>query len=439
MLNGGNGTVQLTRSEIGKCILDGQHLIIYNKKVLRIPSSWLDVHPGGSLALLHFVGRDATPEINAYHNDQILPLVNKYLIGTLAEHGPWDPLLPPIAAGWTRKDDQWFTPTIEALTPPPSKLSLQVQEQHAAAYKMLHKRITDAGLYKTPYLTGYGPELIRYISLGLLSAYAFRHSWLLTSALALGLMWHQPVFFVHDLGHMGVTGNWNLDRLISILVADFIGGLSIGWWVDNHNVHHCTITFLCLVQSLPRLSDKHNDSDPFFAISPSLLSMMLFARFNLYRLSYSSMFYKLFERRHTRGGRWAVGLEFIGIIYHAATSPLHVQIVLSHFGMSTEDLGPVESFPHRQLRTGMDVSCPEQWDFIHGASLMVKEFAEKQGLTYVEFGFVSASHEVLAWSTGQTMAQVASVEAREAVDKKIAQREDAAFARRRVVNSLKET
>lgn len=51
----GCGTVQLTRSEIGKRILDGQHLIIYNNKVVRIPSSWLDVHPGGSLALLREV------------------------------------------------------------------------------------------------------------------------------------------------------------------------------------------------------------------------------------------------------------------------------------------------------------------------------------------------------------------------------------------------
>jgi delta8-fatty-acid desaturase len=52
----------------------------------------------------------------------------------------------------------------------------------------------------------------------------------MTSALFLGLLWHQLVFTVHDLGHMGVTGNWTYDRLIAISLADFIGGLSIGWW-----------------------------------------------------------------------------------------------------------------------------------------------------------------------------------------------------------------
>jgi hypothetical protein len=45
-------------------------------------------------------------------------------------------------------------------------------------------------------------------------------------------MWHQLVFTVHDLGHMGVTHNWTIDRLLAILIADFIGGLSIGWWVE---------------------------------------------------------------------------------------------------------------------------------------------------------------------------------------------------------------
>ena len=46
------------------------------------------------------------------------------------------------------------------------------------------------------------------------------------------MVWHQLVFTVHDLGHMGVTHNWAWDRLMAILIADFIGGLSVSWWVD---------------------------------------------------------------------------------------------------------------------------------------------------------------------------------------------------------------
>jgi len=208
--------------------------------------------------------------------------------------------------------------------------------------------------------------------------------------------------------------------------------------------------------------------------------VMAFARFNLYRRSYDWMVSQISQKRRARGGRWAVALEFAGVfvfwcwfggivlrgcgswqkalayilVSHVTTSPLHVQIVLSHFGMSTEDLGPLESFPGRQLRTTMDVICPDQWAFIHGglhlqvthhlfprlprhnlskASLMAKEFAKEEGLTYVEFGFISANQEVmgvlrevagLVSSLGQQVklvAEVASVEAKEAVDKKIAQ------------------
>jgi hypothetical protein len=42
------------------------------------------------------------------------------------------------------------------------------------------------------------------------------------------------------------------------------------------------------------------------------------------------------------------------------------QIVLSHFSRSTEDLGVLESFPDRQLRTTMDVVCDPSIEFIHG-------------------------------------------------------------------------
>ncbi|KAF5375255.1 hypothetical protein D9758_000346 [Tetrapyrgos nigripes] len=517
--------MSLARDDVSARILQGQHILIYNRHVIRVPGAWLANHPGGDLAILHFVGRDATNEIDAFHADTALIL--RYSIGQLAGDEPWQPLLPPIACGWSRRDDQWLSsastfhpdsaqvllvakdspaiaPTLATITPPPSTLSLQVQHQHAQAYKHLHKRITDAGLYHTPYLSGYGPEFLRYVSLALVSFYAFRTGWIVISALALGLLWHQLMFFAHDLGHMGVTHNWTYDRLISILIANFIGGLSIGWWVDNHNIHH-------LVTNHPS-HDPDIEHLPFFAISPKFFTnlyssyygrilpfdfasrlfvsvqhklfyiVMLFARFNLYRLSYVSLYNKAFDTKRSRGGKWAWRLEMIGIIFfwtwfaglvlrncgswqkallymvvsHVTTSPLHVQIVLSHFSMSTIDLGPTESFPARQLRTTSDVICPESVEFLHGglhlqvahhlfprlprhnlrnASIMIKEFCKEEGLTYAEFGFVKGNQEVIGVlrevagmvkDIGQQIklvADVASVEAREAVNKKMAQGE----------------
>lgn len=62
---------------------------------------------------------------------------------------------------------------------------------------------------------------------------------------------------------------------------------------------------------------------------------------------------------------WWIRVGFV-LISHVTIMPLHVQINLSHWGMSTSDLGETESFPQRQMRTTMDVDCPAWLDFIHG-------------------------------------------------------------------------
>lgn len=264
-------SVLWSRDAVAQRILQGDVLIVFRDHLLRIPNSWLDAHPGGNLALLHFVGRDATDEIEAYHVDDTINFIPRYSIGRiqLSERG-WEPLIPPVMSGWVRKplasgkpawhkeaaavrsavdtelspssqillvqadasEPQDPAPTLETLLPPPTALSPQSQAQHSRAYKELHARIVDAGLYQTPYLTGYGPEIFRYTLLGCLSAYAYSYDWLMASAVLLGLMWHQLVFSAHDLGHMGVTHNWAIDRILGILIADWIGGLSIGWWVQ---------------------------------------------------------------------------------------------------------------------------------------------------------------------------------------------------------------
>lgn len=51
-----------SRREVEGLIADGQTIIIFEDNVLRL-DSWLDKHPGGRLAVLHMVGRDATDEI----------------------------------------------------------------------------------------------------------------------------------------------------------------------------------------------------------------------------------------------------------------------------------------------------------------------------------------------------------------------------------------
>ncbi len=110
--------------------------------------------------------------------------------------------------------------------------------------------------------------------------------------------------------------------------------------------------------------------------------------------------------------------------------------------MSTADLGPVESFPHRQLRTTTDVICPPSLAFFHGglhlqvthhlfprlprhnlrkASLLVKEFAQEQGLVYAEFGFAEGNSEVVGVLRGVAeqvgiVGRVAGAEVKEVIE-----------------------
>ncbi|KAI6162133.1 fatty acid desaturase-domain-containing protein [Pisolithus thermaeus] len=473
-----------SRREVADRILAGDTLVVYGSRLLRIPQAWLNAHPGGSLAILHFVGRDASDEIDAYHSQDTTRKINMFCVGTVETlpYG-WEPFQPPVMLGWTRKqasDDGSFTwhreataipasnipsenllvpnqtsaanrhqsggPSLSDLAPPPSNLSLEVQAQHSAAYKRLHERIIKAGLYKTRYLSGYGPEIARYLFLAFSSAYAYSNNWLITSAACLGFLWHQLVFTVHDLGHMGASCH---------IPCDFIGGLSVGWWVDNHNVHH-------LVTNHPS-HDPDIEHMPFMAISTAFFNslwstyykrtmtfdrfsaflislqhklfyvLLAFGRFNLYVNAYGFLLRTAFDHRKAKGGRWSWWLEVVGVVFfwcwfgallrgcgswkmaltylftsHLATSPLHLQIVLSHFSMSTDDLGPTE--------TTTDVICPPYLAFLHGglhlqvthhlfprlprhnlreASLLVKQFAREQELSYAEFGFVRGNRAVL--------------------------------------------
>lgn len=107
--------------------------------------------------------------------------------------------------------------------------------------------------------------------------------------------------------------------------------------------------------------------------------IMVFGRFNLYRLSWEYLLGGVAPRKGPAS--WYRYLEMVGqvffwtwygygILYHIPSNwgrftffmvshmivaPLHVQLTLSHFAMSTADLGPEESFPQKMLRTTTDI------------------------------------------------------------------------------------
>ncbi|XXH01129.1 hypothetical protein Hte_007480 [Hypoxylon texense] len=341
-------------------------------------------------------------------------------------------------------------------------LDFGTQDAIVAKYRDLARRIEAADLYRCNYWA-YAIEGTRYSLLfGL--AFLFLHwGWYVTSAMFLGAVWHQLVFTAHDAGHMGITHDYHTDSVIGIIIADFLGGLSIGWWKHNHNVHH-------IVTNAPE-HDPDIEHMPFLAVSHRFFSSMrstyydrvmeydavakmtlrvqpytyyillLFGRLNLYRLSWD---YLIMGKGPRKGAAWwhrwleLAGHIFFwswygyGILYksiptngdrflfflisHMVPMPVHAQICLSHFAMSTSDLGPHESFPQKMLRTTMDIDCPQWLDFFHGGlqfqaihhlfpriprhnlrrtQKLVQEFCNEVGIPYALYGFVDGNKQVV--------------------------------------------
>jgi len=341
-------------------------------------------------------------------------------------------------------------------------LDHKTQDNITQKYRALQRRIEAAGLYKCNYMA-YGIECLRYASFFCAFLYLLKSGWYITSAIPLACFWHQLTFTVHDAAHMGITHDFTIDSTIAMTIASYLGGLSAGWWKRSHNVHHFVT------------NDPEHDPDiqyiPIFAVTHSFLKsltstyhekvmeydavakvlvriqhwtyypIMAVARFNLYRLSWE---YLLGTKAPKKGPAWwfryyeFVGVAFFltwfgyGIVYksmpdnstrfwfvllsHALTSPLHIQITLSHFAMSTTDLGVHESFPQKMLRTTMDVDCPQWLDFFHGGlqfqaihhlyprvprhnlrktQKLVQEFCNEVDIPYALYGFVDGNKMVV--------------------------------------------
>ena len=128
-------------------------------------------------------------------------------------------------------------------------------------YNELHQTIIDYGLYECD-LWDYVREVTKIGSLFLYSLSFLKINQLFLSAVFMGMAWHQGTFIAHDAGHIGITHNYQIDNIFGMLIADWFGGLSLGWWKRNHNVHH-------LITNDP-VHDPDIQHLPFFAVSVRL-------------------------------------------------------------------------------------------------------------------------------------------------------------------------
>ena len=191
----------------------------------------------------------------------------------------------------------------------------------------------------------------------------------------MAFFFHQTAFVGHDTGHNGVSGNYFFDHYLGILVGNCLGGLSIGWWKDTHNVHHLItndpehdpdiqlLPFLAVTTKLftNLFSTYHQKVLPFDGASKFFVSIqhklyyiiMACGRFNLY---FQSIMFVITNKRckfflYDMGGLlifwfWfsilvsnvqGFGNKILFVLSsHAMSSLLHIQITISHYSMDTE-------------------------------------------------------------------------------------------------------
>ncbi|KAI6377136.1 hypothetical protein MCOR25_002633 [Pyricularia grisea] len=515
----------MSRREIEGLIADGRTIFILDGFVLKA-DAWKQYHPGGDKAMLHMIGRDATDEVTVLHSAEARQMMNRYRIGRIEGHwknfvppiqgGHFRPLASPESPPDSPLLESTTDISSDSDSRPPSPVfdsaGLKYRSQNSAPsvtsvssvdepedlpdgiafldsltkkeihldkatypsldevtqrdivqkYRDLNARIKAEGLYDCNY-GAYFYEVRRYCVLFGLMALTLHWGWYITSAVFMGMFWHQLLFTAHDAGHVGITHNFHVDTVIGIFIGDFLGGLSLGWWKHMHNVHH-------IVTNSPE-HDPDIEHLPFMAISHRLFGslrstyyerileydavakilvpiqhysfyiLLMFGRFNLYRLSLEFI---LLRKGPRKGPAWwhpyleLSGLAFFWywyayrvvycsipdnlnrlafvLISHMVTMPLHAQLTLSHFAMSTANLGPTESFAQKMLRTTMDVDCPEWLDFFHGGlqfqaihhmypriprhnlrrtQVLVREFCAEVGIPYALLGFVDGNKVVV--------------------------------------------
>ncbi|KAJ0367479.1 hypothetical protein COL154_003132 [Colletotrichum chrysophilum] len=139
------------------------------------------------------------------------------------------------------------------------------QDAMVAAYCRLDDRLRAQGSYDCNYMA-YVVEIFR-CSMLFAAMLLFLHWGLfVASAVCMGAFWHQMSFAAHDAGHIGITHRFHIDSVLGIFIADFMGGLSLGWWKKSHNIHH-------IVANSPE-HDPDVEYLPFLAISHRFLASL---------------------------------------------------------------------------------------------------------------------------------------------------------------------
>ncbi|MGY1502759.1 fatty acid desaturase family protein [Streptomyces sp. QTS52] len=111
----------------------------------------------------------------------------------------------------------------------------------SATFSELLKRVKAEGLLDLDprYYTGRLVLNTTLLLIGFAAFFALGDSWWqLLTALWMGLCGGQSAFMWHDAGHKAMFRNKKAASAVGYFHADFVNGVSFGWWVNHHNRHH---------------------------------------------------------------------------------------------------------------------------------------------------------------------------------------------------------
>jgi len=364
--------------------------IIYNHGVYDV-TNWIQYHPGGQDILSRFAGKDATDEMQAFHD-------MKKISGFLA--------------------DYWVGSTA------PSISLVQRDFRKLGLYFEKMKFLEPPSYYKESILLCIYFCVVIYLAL----------SYPLVAAVALGMFWQQTAFLCHDIGHN--TSN----QKMGYFLGNLLSGTGLAWWKHSHYIHHTAannmyedpdihlLPFFCLHKKFFEsiYCTYHKRIMEFGRISSILVPyqhylyypIMAVSRVNLY---FQSMIFQPCDRiglllqllfllwYFTLLSRIANPILF-HFLSHAVAGILHIQITLSHFArpINTEEL----DFFTRGVDASMDIDCHRAMDWFHGglqfqtthhlfprlqrqklrkATVLVKTLCEKHNLPYTALSFQQAN------------------------------------------------
>ncbi|KAG0454831.1 hypothetical protein HPP92_024123 [Vanilla planifolia] len=389
-------------------------------------TKWIDDHPGGEIPLLNLAGQEATDPFLAFHPPSSRKLLDRFFVGHMLS----------------------FDNDVHQLS---------------RDYRLLVARLSKLGLFEE---RGHVVRLSLLLMLSLLSAAVYlvcrtTSPWAhLAAGMMVGFLWTQSGWVAHDSGHGDVAAWWAkrvVNRLVQLLSANCLTGLSMVWWKRTHNAHHVACNSLEFdpdLQHVPLFAvssklfgsltsffyERRMSFDSFarLLVSHQHLSfypVMCVARLNLFAQS----IVLLLSKRKVPGRfmelvgvmvfwiwySWLVSClpsskertMFVGACF-SVTGIQHILFCLSHFSSSVYVGRPKgEEWCKMQIIGSLNINCPPWMDWFYGGiqfqvehhlfprlprchlravSPAVRELCMKHGLRYESVGFMEANRRTLS-------------------------------------------